>query len=589
MKPRELTEQDLRRELQEWRERYPRLKDDELFLAWFLRAFVTENEQEAVESLTGGSGDKDADSVLFDDRARIVYIVQGKYRRDVWGKTESRNDVKSFAELALDLCGEEDFFKTRLKGTSPNVRQKFQEARRRITGQKWRLQLYYVTIGRVSSSVRDQAASIVRRYSDVASVDIFDGHQVLLMLADYLDGVAPPVPSLDLPLETGDGVQCSGPLFRKDGKTGIEAWVFSMNATSVADMFERAGVRLFARNVRGFLGKTEINEGMQNTIEEEPWHFWYYNNGITIICDHAERKQGGGRDVMALTNPQVINGQQTTRMLHACGRDGKGASVLVRVIQVPRELGDGSDGFETLVSNIVQATNWQNEISPSDLMSNDRRQIELERQFRKLGYLYIRKRQTKGEARRAAAAAYSFMVKKEEIAQAVAACDFDPSLVRKGKENLFEERWYSQVFPSGDPNYYMPRYWLARAASYAARGYPERAYAKWMVTHFIWQRLRPLVVSKAGATVFRQQNEVWSDTYWAMDRTLHIAFRAVLRFYRAKRGKGAKAIDVSTFFQRTKLDAEFARFWDGGRNIFRGQFRKAWTRFERALKEEVHK
>jgi hypothetical protein len=468
MKPRELTELDLRRELQEWRERYPRLKDDELFLAWFLRAFVTENEQEAVESLTGGSGDKDADSVLFDDHARIVYIVQGKYRRDVWGKAESRNDVKSFSELALDLCGEDDFFKTRLKGTSPNVRQKFQEARKRITAQKWRLQLYYVTIGRVTSSVREQAASIVRRYGDIVSMDVFDGHQVLLMLADYLDGVAPPVPSLDMPLETGDGVQCTAPLRRKDEKTGIKAWVFSMNATAVAEMFDRAGVRLFARNVRGFLGKTEINEGMQNTIEEEPWHFWYYNNGITIICDNAESKRDG--EVMTLTNPQVINGQQTTRMLHAYGRDAKGASVLVRVIQVPRELGEGSDGFETLVSNIVQATNWQNEIKPSDLMSNDRRQIELERQFRKLGYLYIRKRQTKGEARRAAAAAYSFMVKKEEIAQAVAACDFDPSVVRKGKENLFEERWYSQVFPSADPNYYMPRYWLARAASYAARG-----------------------------------------------------------------------------------------------------------------------
>ena len=55
--------------------------------------------------------------------------------------------------------------------------------------------------------------------------------------------------------------------------------------------------------------------------------------------------------------------------------------------------------FETLVSRIVSATNWQNAIKPSDLMSNDRRQIEVERQFRKLDYLYIRKRMTKGEAR----------------------------------------------------------------------------------------------------------------------------------------------------------------------------------------------
>jgi len=44
--------------------------------------------------------------------------------------------------------------------------------------------------------------------------------------------------------------------------------------------------------------------------------------------------------------------------------------------------------------------NFQNAIKPSDLMSNDRRQIEIEPSFRKLGYIYLRKRQSKGDASR---------------------------------------------------------------------------------------------------------------------------------------------------------------------------------------------
>jgi AIPR protein len=61
-----------------------------------------------------------------------------------------------------------------------------------------------------------------------------------------------------------------------------------MNAHCVADMYSTAGIRLFARNVRGFLGaKKQVNKGMSETIEEEPWNFWYYNNGITIVCDCA--------------------------------------------------------------------------------------------------------------------------------------------------------------------------------------------------------------------------------------------------------------------------------------------------------------
>src|SRR5712664_1438356 len=184
-------------------------------------------------------------------------------------------------------------------------------------------------------------------------------------------------------------------------------------------MFQEAGIRLFARNVRGFLGSTEINRGMEDTLQREPEYFWYYNNGITIICDEAERKGRAGRDILHVTNPQVINGQQTTRTLSWLDGRSSGASVLVRVICVPRE-GDSSDRFETLVTKLVGATNSQNAIRASDLMSNDRRQIEIERHFRKLGYLYLRKRQTRSEAKRYSHAHDQFLVKKEELAQAVA-------------------------------------------------------------------------------------------------------------------------------------------------------------------------
>lgn len=31
---------------------------------------------------------------------------------------------------------------------------------------------------------------------------------------------------------------------------------------------------------------------MEATLEKEPEFFWYYNNGITIVCDKAERLGG---------------------------------------------------------------------------------------------------------------------------------------------------------------------------------------------------------------------------------------------------------------------------------------------------------
>ena len=149
-----------------------------------------------------------------------------------------------------------------------------------------------------------------------------------------------------------------------------------MTSRGVADLFEHAGTRLFARNIRGFLGSTEINRSMESTLKNESEYFWYYNNGITIICDDADETSSHGKHILRVKNPQVINGQQTTRMLYRMANTSPKASVTVKVIRVTRRDDGGSEQFDTLVSNIVQATNWQNAIRASDLISNDRRQIE---------------------------------------------------------------------------------------------------------------------------------------------------------------------------------------------------------------------
>ena len=143
---------------------------------------------------------------------------------------------------------------------------------------------------------------------------------------------------------------------------------------------------------------------------------------------------------MHVVNPQVINGQQTTRILHQHAARNSKATVLVRVISVPRDSDESSNRFENLVSKIVAATNWQNAISASDLMANDRTQIEIERNLRKLNcnYYYIRKRETKGEARRRSGIRYAEFIKKDDLARAVAACELDPSIVREAKNNCLK-------------------------------------------------------------------------------------------------------------------------------------------------------
>lgn len=591
---------DLAREVKDFRERFRNLEDDQLFVIWFLRAFVTENETQAADALCGGSGDKNIDAILVDDPAKVVFVVQRKYRKSLSAKNEKPNDVRSFAELAQVIGADSSDYGAWCKNLAADTEHRLSSARKRLL-EGYRLQMYYVTLGRCSASLREEANRIAGRGKINTSVEIIDGRQILRLLEDYLNGVAPPVPSLDLEMECGNGVEVMGILQRHDAATDIESWVFPMAGSAIADVVERAGRRLFARNIRGFLGTTSVNKEIETTLQSQPEYFWYYNNGITIVCDNAEEVRGHGRKVLRVRNPQIINGQQTARTLHRHGGKSSKASALVRVIRVPRDVDSDSDEFDTLVSRIVTATNWQNKIVASDLQANDRKQIALERELRKLGYWYIRKRQTKGEAKRLASSQRYIMLRKEELAQAVAGCDLDPAVPRTQKDALFEERIYSKVFAATDPNYYLTRYRLLREVNYHAKGSKDRANAKWLVLHVVWQRLGASVRARAAAEQFRNAGS-YARPIVMLSKAITEAFEAVKRFYKANKstvvranreGSGAvqdswhrkESIDVPTFFKRRGLVPQFESFWKSSRA--KEKFDSAMGRFEAALREEI--
>ena len=54
------------------------------------------------------------------------------------------------------------------------------------------------------------------------------------------------------------------------------------------------GQLLFARNLRKFTGRTDVNDGIMETLTKEPSKFWYFNNGITVLCSGLKKKAIGG-------------------------------------------------------------------------------------------------------------------------------------------------------------------------------------------------------------------------------------------------------------------------------------------------------
>ena len=178
---------------------HPEYSRDEAFTFWFIH-YLTLNEKKADSSLTGVSGDKGIDALWIDDEAQVINILQAKLR-EKWGKhTEKRQDVLDLSNLVKifrDKNEKEQFF----KGLDAKIVRKLEGVIERVNKRKYKIELYYITTGKVSKNLRDEAkASFTNEYS----YQIFDYEQLELAWEDWVEGVAPAVGSYELGVETSN-------------------------------------------------------------------------------------------------------------------------------------------------------------------------------------------------------------------------------------------------------------------------------------------------------------------------------------------------------------------------------------------------
>ncbi|MHB1302567.1 MAG: AIPR family protein [Acidiphilium sp.] len=131
---------------------------------------------------------------------------------------------------------------------------------------------------------------------------------------------------------------------------------------------------------------------MIQTAENIPQHFWYFNNGITAICEEYDKQPIGGDStetgVFKIRRISVINGAQTIGSLARAKANGaplERARVQIRIISL-----DGTpDGFSVSVTN---ANNTQNDLSPVDFVAADETQERIRKEAASMGLIYTFRR-----------------------------------------------------------------------------------------------------------------------------------------------------------------------------------------------------
>ncbi|MFD9861800.1 AIPR family protein [Streptomyces alboflavus] len=276
-----------------------------------------------------------------------------------------------------------------------------------------------------------------------------------------------------------------------------QAMYGTMSIPEVAALFTEHRRGLFARNIRDALDLTDVNIKIRNTLLEHPEHFWYFSNGITMLCDSVKPAGPsvvpGGVGEFNLKGVSVVNGAQTVSAIHkAYTTDAEKASkgrVLVRLISLencPPGFGD----------QVTTSTNTQNPIEDRDFKSLDPGQIKLREDFALLLHRsYVIKR---GEPKPEREHGCSITEAAEALAAAHPNAEF-AALAKRDLSALWGDDTYKELFGfSPDAHKVWRSVQLLRAVRdrltelrEGLRGRAEAAasYGDLLITHVVYRQL----------------------------------------------------------------------------------------------------
>jgi hypothetical protein len=156
------------------------------------------------------------------------------------------------------------------------------------------------------------------------------------------------------------------------------------DTADVATWWQEHGDDLCFRNLRHFMRDSSVNNRLRDTLKTEPLNFWYFNNGITIICDEIIKQPIGGAKtdvgVFVCKGISVVNGAQTVGTIGTVpGQNGSQSTVGSSWIQV-RLLSMAGTPPE-LAEQITRSTNFQNAVTNRDFAAMDPLQLRLAREL----------------------------------------------------------------------------------------------------------------------------------------------------------------------------------------------------------------
>lgn len=335
------------------------------------------NEESSCAHITDGYHDMGIDAIILDEQQKQLFLVQSKWRESGQG-TISQEEMQSFLEGVRRIINlDYDGANSRIKAMKPDID-------RALYGFDYQIHPVFIHTGNATTDdyalrpIRDLISAVNDENSTLVVYDEISCSDIYTFLAQG---------------QESEEINLDDVILNNWGKTDepFVSYYGTISASTIGKWYCEHGNRLFAKNIRYYKGKTDVNDGIKRVLLQEPEHFFYYNNGIKLLCKKIHRKAIEATKTVTglfrLDGVSLVNGAQTAGSIGNVFREDPDAvSKAIVMIQII----DLSSASPEMATQITKLSNTQNRIENRDFAALDPVQdkIRQELSFSHFVYLY---------------------------------------------------------------------------------------------------------------------------------------------------------------------------------------------------------
>jgi hypothetical protein len=327
------------------------------FLIWYLENYYRLDMLEAQDAVCDQRGDKGVDGIFVNDDDQTITIFQSTIRQNP-NSTIGDASLREFAGTITQFATADSIMNLINSAGTARVANlaKDLDLVNKIATHDLRAEFLS------NVEIDDNGRDFLRHCLAI----IFIGKD--LLISSYISD------SRDLPTHAPRSFDIAGfSVTQYSADANTSAVIAPIKATELVALDGIADQSLFAFNVRGPLGRTQVNRDIVKSIQNKSLHrlFPLFHNGITVIASDVTMQP----ERLTVTGYHVVNGcQSLTALFNTRNSLTDDLRVLVKFIK--------TDPESSVAQNITEYSNNQNPTRARDFKANHPIQIRLQNEFK---------------------------------------------------------------------------------------------------------------------------------------------------------------------------------------------------------------